>query len=105
VRRALLAGLLVAAGCSRKAALNYRRCLKLRVGMTHAEMTQLMGPPDETFPYVEGKTLPHLKGRTSFEWSNPASMPAGNIATIDDASGALTSIRCGDSVITAEAAK
>jgi hypothetical protein len=101
MRRALLAGLLLAAGCSRQPALNYRHCLKLRIGMTREQVFAAMGPPEETFPYIEGKSLPHLKGRTSYEWGTPASMPAPNRVSFDDASGKAESIRCGDSVITA----
>jgi len=99
-RRLLLAGLLLAAGCSKKAALNYRHCLKLRIGMTQEAVFAAMGPPEESFPYVEGKSLPHLKGRTAHEWSNPGSMPAPNRVSFDDASGKAESIRCGDSVVT-----
>lgn len=98
--RLLLAVLLLAAGCSRKAALNYRHCLKLRIGMTQEQVFAAMGPPDESFPYVEGKSLPHLQGRTAHEWRNPASMPAPNRVSFDDASGKAQSIRCGDSVVT-----
>lgn len=101
MKRALLAGLLIAAGCSRKTAQNYRTCLKLRIGMTREQVFAAMGQPEETFPYVEGKSLPHLAGRTAYEWSNPASMPAPNRVSIDDASGKAESIRCGDAVITA----
>ena len=101
MRRALLAGLLLAAACSRKTAQNYRTCLKLRIGMTREQVFAAMGPPEETFPYVEGKSLPHLAGRTAYEWSNPASMPAPNRVSVGDASGTAESIRCGDSVITA----
>ncbi len=97
----LLAGLLFTEGCSRQPALNYRHCLKLRVGMTREQVFAAMGPPEETFPYIEGRTLPHLKGRTAYEWSTPASMPAQNRVSIDDASGKTVSIRCGDSVVTA----
>ncbi len=100
MRRALLAGLLLAAGCSRQPALNYRHCLKLRVGMTREQVFAAMGQPEETFPYVEGKSLPHLKGRTAYEWSTPASMPAPNRVSFDEASGKAESIRCGDSVVT-----
>lgn len=96
----LLAGLLLAAGCSRQAALNYRHCLKLRIGMTREQVFAAMGTPEETFPYVDGKSLPHLKGRTAYEWSNPASMPAPSRVSFDDASGLAESIRCGDSVVT-----
>jgi hypothetical protein len=101
VRRAALAALLLAAACSRGGRANYRNCLKLRVGMTGAEVLALMGPANETVPYVEGKSLPHLKGRTSFEWSNPASMSAPNIVSMEESSGRAVSIRCGDSVVTA----
>lgn len=100
-KRAILAVVLLAAGCSRQAAQNYRRCLKLRIGMTREQVVAAMGNPDETFPYVEGKSLPHLKGRTAYEWGNPASMPAPNRVSFDDASGTAESIRCGDAVITA----
>lgn len=100
MRRALLVGLLLAAACSRKAAQNYRNCLKLRIGMTREQVLAAMGPPNETIPYVEGKSLPHLAGRTAYEWGNPASMPAPNRVSIDEASGTAESIRCGDSVIT-----
>ncbi len=99
-RRALLAALLLAAACSRRTAQNYRHCLKLRIGMTREQVVAAMGPPDETFPYVQGKSLPHLAGRTAYEWGNPASMPAPNRVSFDDASGTAESIRCGDSVIT-----
>ena len=101
IRRAILAGLLLAAGCSRQSTLNYRHCLKLRIGMTREQIFTVMGPPEETFPYIEGKSLPHLKGRTAYEWGTPASMPAPNRVSFDDASGKAESIRCGDSVITA----
>jgi len=89
-----------ASACSRQQTLNYRHCLKLRIGMTREQVFAAMGPPDETFPYVEGKTLPHLKGRTSYEWSTPASMPAANVVSVDEATGKASSIRCGDSVVT-----
>lgn len=69
--------------------------------MTTAQLFAAMGPAEETFPYVEGKSLPHLKGRTAHEWRNPASMPAPNRVSVDDASGQVESIRCGDSVVTA----
>lgn len=99
MRRALFAVLLLAAGCSKQPALNYRHCLKLRIGMTKEQVFAAMGQPEESFPYVEGKSLPHLKGRTAYEWSTPSSMPAGNRVSFDDASGKAESIRCGDSVI------
>ena len=102
MNRAFLAALfLAAAGCSRQAAQNYRRCLKLRVGMTREQVFAAMGPAEETFPYVEGKSLPHLKGRTAYEWSTPASMPAPNRVSFDDATGKAESIRCADAVNTA----
>jgi hypothetical protein len=101
IKRALLAGLLFAGGCSRQPALNYRHCLKLRIGMTREQVFAAMGQPEESFPYVEGKSLPHLKGRTAYEWSTPASMPAPNRVSFDDASGKAASIRCGDAVVTA----
>ncbi len=99
--RALLAVLLLAAGCSRKSTINYRHCLKLRIGMTSEQVFAAMGAPDESFPYIEGKSLPHLKGRTAHEWENQAAMPAPNRVSFDDASGKAASIRCGDSVVTA----
>lgn len=99
-KRLALLALLVFAGCSRKAALNYRNCLKLRIGMTQEQVFAAMGQPDESFPYVEGKSLPHLQGRTAHEWGNPASMAAPNRVSFDDASGKAESIRCGDSVVT-----
>ena len=97
---ALLAGIILAAGCSKKPATNYRNCLKLRVGMTLEQMLQTMGAAEETLPYIEGKSLPHLKGRTAYEWSTPASMSAPNHVSLDDASGRIESIRCGDSAVT-----
>ncbi len=100
MRRALPAVFLIAANCSRQPALNYHHCLKLRIGMTREQIVSAMGPPDEVFSYVEGKSLPHLKGRTAYEWSTPASMPAPNRVSFDDVSGKAESIRCGDSVIT-----
>lgn len=97
----LALAVLLAAGCSKQAALNYRHCLKLRIGMTKEQVFAVMGPPEETFPYVEGVTLPHLKGKTAYEWSTPSSMPAPNRVSFDDARGTADSIRCGDAVITA----
>lgn len=99
--RIALIAVLLAAGCSKKAALNYRHCLKLRIGMTQEQVFSAMGAPEESFPYEEGKSLPHLKGRTAHEWSNPASMPAPNRVSFDDGTGKAESIRCGDSVVTA----
>lgn len=102
MKRALaLAALLAAAGCSKRLADNYKHCLKLRVGMTTAEMVKVMGEPEETIPYVEGRSLAYLKGRTAFEWSNPASMPGGDHVSLDEASGKIESIRCSNSEITA----
>ncbi len=63
-------------------------------------MLQTMGPAEETIHYTEGKSLPHLKGRTAYEWSTPASMSASIHVSLDDASGKIESIRCGDSAVT-----
>lgn len=101
MRRIALAALLLACACSKKPAQNYRACLKLRVGMTGAELLAAMGRPDETFPYVEGKSLPHLKGKTAHEWATPATMPAPNRVTMNDETGTVESIRCGDAQVTA----
>lgn len=101
MKRISLVVLLAAAACSKQPALNYRNCLKLRIGMTREQLFQAMGQPEETHPYVEGKSMPNLKGRTSYEWSTPASMPAANIVSVDDAAGTIASARCGDSVVTA----
>lgn len=101
MRPLALLAVLLAAGCSRKTAQNYRHCLKLRIGMTQEQVFGVMGQPDESFPYVEGESLPHLKGRTAHEWGNPASMPAPNRVSFDDSTGKAESIRCGDSVVTA----
>lgn len=102
MRRAVLAVLvLAAAACSKKTAANYPRCLKLRLGMTKEELIKVMGPPDETIPYVEGKSLPHLRGRTAYEWANPGSMPGPNHVSVEDASGRVASVRCSDAVISA----
>lgn len=92
---------LSAAACSRQAELNYKHCLKLRVGMPKGDMLQIMGAPEDTIPYVEGKSLDYLKGRTAYEWSNPATMPGGDHVSVDDASGKIESIRCSGSEITA----
>lgn len=99
--RAAAALALLAAGCSRKPARNYKNCLTLRVGMTREQALAVMGEPAEVFPYVEGRSLPHLKGRTSYEWATPATMPAPNRVTVDDASGKVESIRCGSASVTA----
>jgi hypothetical protein len=101
MRRVLLAALVLGAACSRKAERNYRHCLRLRVGMTKDDMTRIMGEPEETFPYVEGKSLDYLKGRTAYEWSNPAEMPGPDHVSVDDASGKIASIRCAGSEISA----
>jgi uncharacterized protein len=97
---AALALLALAAGCSRQPELNYRHCLKLRVGMSKADMVKIMGEPETTLPYVEGKSLEYLKGRTAYEWSNPASMPGGDHVSLDDAGGRIESIRCSNAEIT-----
>ena len=96
----LLAALPLLAACARKPAQNYRNCLKLRVGMTREQMILLMGAPEETFPYAEGRSLPHLKGRTAYEWSTPATMTAPNHVSVEDASGRIESIRCGGAAVT-----
>jgi hypothetical protein len=104
VRRLLLLPALalgLAACGGGKTARNYKKCLKLRVGMSGFQVEEIMGKPDETFPYVEGKSLPHMKGKTAFEWANPASMSAPNRVTLSEESGVVESIRCGDTVVTA----
>ncbi|OGS40752.1 MAG: hypothetical protein A2506_06840 [Elusimicrobia bacterium RIFOXYD12_FULL_66_9] len=102
MRRAALAVMvLAAAACSKKTADNYRHCLKLRLGMTQEELLKVMGPPDETLPYIEGESLPHLTGRTAYEWHNPASMPGPNHVSVEEATGKVASVRCSDSVISA----
>ena len=101
IRSAFLALLVLAAGCSNKAASNYKHCLKLRVGMSKEDMLKTMGGAEEALPYVEGKSLEYLKGRTAYEWSNPATMPGGDHVSVDDASGKVESIRCSNSEITA----
>jgi hypothetical protein len=100
MNRLALAALLLASACSKKPAQNYRSCLKLRVGMTREQVFAAMGPAEETFPYVEGKSLPHLKGKTAYEWTTPASMPAPNRVTVDEKTGLVETIRCGDSQVT-----
>jgi hypothetical protein len=69
--------------------------------MTREALFQVMGPPEETIAYVEGKSLDYLKGRTAYEWSNPPSMPGPDHVSVDDASGKIESIRCSNSEITA----
>lgn len=101
MRRALLAALLLA-GCSKGSDKNYRNCLKLRLGMTKQQVLDIMGPPDSTAPYVEGKSLPHLKGRTAYEWENISRMPAPNHVSVAEATGKVESVRCSEAVITAE---
>jgi TPR repeat protein len=98
---ALALACFLAAGCSRQAAQNYKHCLKLRVGMSKEEMLKVMGAPDETEPYVEGKSLPYLKGRTAYEWSNPATMPGPDHVSFSDETGKIESIRCSNAEITA----
>ncbi|MDE2142165.1 MAG: hypothetical protein KGJ84_07130 [Elusimicrobia bacterium] len=99
-RAACLAALLLSA-CSRQAERNYRNCLKLRVGMTKDAMTKIMGAPEDVEPYVEGKSLPYLKGRTTYEWSNPASMPSPDHISFSEEAGMIESIRCSGVDITA----
>ena len=99
-RRAALDLLALAAGCSRQAELNYRHCLQLRLGMSKEDMLGIMGPPETTIPYVAGKSLDYLKGRTAYEWPNPATMPSGDHVGTDDASGKIESIRCSGAEIT-----
>lgn len=103
MRRALLVALAAAAaGCSgRKQVLNYKHCLRLRVGMDRERMLEIMGPPEETIPFVEGKSLDYLRGRTAYEWSNPSSMPGPDHVSVEDATGKVASIRCSNAEITA----
>jgi outer membrane protein assembly factor BamE (lipoprotein component of BamABCDE complex) len=91
-----------AAACSRRAAANYRNCLTLRVGMTKEDLVKAMGEPDDVIPYVEGKSLDYLKGRTAYEWSNPAAMPGPDHVSVDDAKNRVESIRCANSEISAQ---
>ena len=93
-RAAALAALIAAAGCSKRAAAHYKNCLTLRVDMTKADMLKIMGAPDAVLPYIEGTTPDYLKGRTAYEWSNPADMPSGDHVSVDDGSGKIESIRC-----------
>jgi hypothetical protein len=101
VRRLLLACLLLAA-CSKKKEANYKNCLKLRLGMSREQLLALMGPPDSTAPYVEGKSLPHLKGRTAYEWDNVSRFPGPNHVSVEEATGRVLSVRCSEVVISAE---
>ncbi len=101
-RGALLLAVLAAGACSRRAELNYKHCLRLRVGITKDQLFKVMGPPEDTFPYVEGQSLDYLKGRTAYEWSNPAAMPGPDHVSVDDASGLVESIRCSNSEISAQ---
>ncbi|MFI5347118.1 MAG: tetratricopeptide repeat protein [Elusimicrobiota bacterium] len=101
ISRAALALLLLAAACSKREAANYKHCLKLRVGMSKADMIKIMGEPEETAPYVEGKSLPYLKGRTAYEWTNPATMPGPDHVSFSDDTGKIESIRCSNAEITA----
>lgn len=101
MRRTVLVLALAAAACSRRAAQNYQHCLKLRVGMTKAEMAAIMGAPETTIPFVEGKSLDYLKGRTAYEWSNPSDVLAPDHVSVTDATGLVQSIRCGQVEISA----
>ena len=92
---------LTSAACSRNASDNYRRCLKLRLGMTREEALKIMGTPDETLPFSEGKSLPHLRGRTAYEWANPVTMPGPNHVSVEEATGKVASVRCSDVVVSA----
>ena len=98
---AVCAALPAAAGCGRKLAVNYKHCLKLRVGMTREDMLKVMGEPEETLPFVEGKSLDYLRGRTAYEWSNPATMPGPDHVSVEDATGKIASIRCSNAEISA----
>ncbi len=95
------AALTAAAGCGRRLAANYKHCLKLRVGMTREDMRKIMGEPEETIPFVEGKSLDYLRGRTAYEWSNPATMPGPDHVSVEDATGKIASIRCSNAEISA----
>lgn len=99
-RLALLAALLAA--CSSAKEQDYKNCLKLRLGMTKQQLFEIMGEPDSTSPYVEGKSLPHLKGRTSYEWENISRLPGPNHVSVEDATGRVQSVRCSEVVISAE---
>jgi hypothetical protein len=91
---------LLAASCSKKPAQDYKKCLKLRVGMTRAQLLEFMGPPDETQAFVEGKSMENMRGRSAYEWATPSSMPAPNRVTVEEKTGLVESIRCGDSTVT-----
>ena len=67
--------------------------------MTREQVFLIMGPAEETFAYIEGQSLPHMKRRTAYEWGNSASMAAPNRVSIDDDSGEVHSIRCGDASV------
>lgn len=97
----LLASLLCAGACSRRASANYAHCLKLRVGISREELFSTMGPPEETIPYIDGKSLDYLKGRTAYEWSNQASVPGPDHVSVDDVTNKVASIRCANAEITA----
>jgi len=101
MRRLVPLAVLLAAACGRKLALNYKHCLKLRVGMAREDMLKIMGPPEETIPFVEGKSLDYLRGRTAYEWPNPASMPGPDHVSVEDATGRVASIRCSNAEISA----
>ena len=102
MRPALLAALLAAGACRRAATeANYRHCLTLQLGMTREQLFQTMGPPAETEPYVEGKSLPQMKGLTAYEWPNGGPIVASNYASVEEATGRVRSLRCADAVITA----
>ena len=99
----LLACLALAAGCRKPSAGAYKRCLTLRLGMTREQLLATMGEPESASPYVEGKSLPHMKGLTAYEWPNGGSIPAPNYASVEEATGRVRSVRCSDVVITASA--
>jgi hypothetical protein len=94
--------LLTTTACTGRSDLNYRNCLRLRVGMTRGEVFATMGPPDETMSFVEGKSPEHLRGRTAYEWGNPASMAAPNHVSVIDATEKTASIRCANVELSAE---
>lgn len=100
--RRLLPLVLLLAACSGAKEQDYKNCLKLRLGMTKQQLLEVMGEPDSVSPYVEGKSLPHLKGRTAYEWDNISRLPGPNHASVDDATGRVLSVRCSEVVISAE---